>query len=107
MANIGWAQSATNLTATGTSQSGAFALVAENNYFSTVAASTGAVLDSNLGEGQVQMVYNGGANQLSVYPPSSAQINSLGTNNAMLLPTQTSCDFIRLGPTQWTGILSR
>ena len=107
MANIGTRDSASSITATGTTQSDAFAVVAEMNYFSTVASGTGAVLSSDIGYGERQLVYNGGANDLTVYPTSDAQINSLGTNNGILLPIRTTCEFVRIGPTLWTGILSK
>lgn len=107
MANIGTAPSAENITATGTTQATAFAVLAEMNYFSTVAASTGAILDSAKGRGEVQAVYNGGANVLRVYPPTDGQINNLGTNAAMLLSPTTAVKFTRISATLWTGILSR
>ena len=107
MANIGTRDSASSITATGTTQSDAFAVVAEMNYFSTVASGTGAILDSSIGQGERQVIYNGGANQLTVYPHSTAQINSLGTNTGILLPIRTTCEFVRIGPTLWTGILSK
>lgn len=107
MANIGTRDSSFDMTATGTTQSGAVTVVAEMNYFSTVPAGSGAVLDSAIGEGERQVVYNGGANPLTVYPHLTAQINSLGTNAGMLLPIRTSCEFVRIGPELWTGILSR
>ena len=98
---------ATGLTATGSAQGGAYEVTFAKNAFSTVASGTGAVLDSDAAPGDSQMIYNGGANSLSVYPPSSAQINALGTNVAMLLPTATACAFYCLSTTLWTGILSR
>ena len=52
------------------------------------------------------MIYNGGANALTVYPPSGAKINGLATNAGMLLATNTACEFYCLSTTQWTGILS-
>ena len=106
MANIGTASVYSNLTATGSSQSDAYTVKAENNYFSTVAAGAGAILDSATSQGASQTIYNGGANDLSVYPPSSGQINALGTNASMLLAVRTACEFRRLTATLWTGVLS-
>ena len=74
--------------------------------FSTVAASSGAVLDNQATAGDTQMIYNGGANALTVYPPSGAKINGLATNAGMLLATNTACEFYCLSTTQWTGVLS-
>lgn len=98
---------ATGLTATGTAQGDAYEVTSAKNAFSTVAASTGAILDSDAAPGDSQMIYNGGANDLRVYPPSGAQINNLGANAAMLLPTATACEFYCLTTTLWTGVLSR
>ena len=98
---------ATGLTATGTNQATAYEVTTAKAAFSTVAASTGAVLDDQAAPGDTQMIYNGGANALKVYPPSGAQINALGSNNAMTLPIRTACEFYCLSTTLWTGILSR
>jgi hypothetical protein len=97
---------ASALTATGTNQATAYEVTTAKAAFSTVAASTGAVLDDQAAPGDTQMIYNGGANSLTVYPPSGAQINALGTNNGMLLPVRTACEFYCLTTTLWTGVLS-
>ena len=107
MANIGYAQLASGLTAIGTTQATGYPLIASSNFFTTVADGTGAVLNSAWSQSDSQLVYNGGANQLSVYPPSGSKINELTTNGAMLLPVNTSCKFVKSATTQWTGILSR
>mgnify|MGYP001559350755 CR=1 FL=1 len=98
---------ATGLTATGTDETNAYEVTFAKNAFSTVAAGTGAILDSDAAPGDSQMIYNGGANGLSVYPPSGAQINALGANEPMLLPIRTACEFFCLTTTLWTGVLSR
>src|SRR3990167_2730679 len=98
---------ATGLTAAGTTQGTAYESTSAKNAFSTVAAGAGTVLDSDAAPGDSQMIYNGGSNALSVYPPSSARINALALNAAMLLPTNTACEFYCLSTTLWTGILSR
>lgn len=90
------------LTAAGTNQATAYSMTASVNVFSTVAAGTGAVLTM----GPVQTVFNGGANELRVYPPSSAKINNLATNAAMLLAVNTACSFFYSSATQWVGVLS-
>jgi hypothetical protein len=97
---------ATGLTATGTDETDAYEVTFAKNAFSTVAVGTGAVLDSDAAPGDSQMIYNGGANALTVYPPSGAQINALGADNGMLLPIRTACEFYCLTTTLWTGILS-
>mgnify|MGYP001577336727 CR=1 FL=1 len=97
---------ATGLTATGSDQSGALEVTSSQNAFSTVANGTGTILDSDASAGDSQMIYNGGANALKVYPVSGAQINALGANQPMLLPIRTACMFHCLTTTLWTGILS-
>lgn len=95
-----------DLTATGTTQADAYVLAAASNAFSTVASGTGAVLYSVTVAGDSQMVYNGGANALKVYPPSGEKLNALATDAPMTLAVNTACLFSKLTPTVWTGILS-
>jgi hypothetical protein len=97
---------ATGLTATGTDETDAYECTFAKNAFTTVASGTGAILDSDAAPGDTQMIYNGGANALTVYPPSGAQINALGADNGMLLPIRTACEFYCLTTTLWTGVLS-
>lgn len=97
---------ASSLTATGTTQADAYALTAATNAFATVAAGTGAVLSSEAVPGDSQLVFNGGANALKVYPPSGEKLNALATDAAMTLAANTACQFTKLTSTVWTGILS-
>ena len=94
------------LTATGTNQSTAYSLTAADNEFTTVVSGTGAILYAGT-PGDSQTVYNGGANALTVYPPSGSQINGMGTNSGVLIPTATGCLFKCMSSTRWIGILSR
>ncbi len=94
------------LTATGTTQATAYAMTAADNEFTTVAANTGAVLYAG-SPGDSQLVYNGGANPITVYPPSGSEINDLGANTGVLIPSNTSCIFKCMTSTRWVGILSR
>ena len=98
---------ATGLISTGTTQGGAYEVTTAKAYFSTVGAGSGAVLDDQAAPGDEQMIYNGGANALSVYPPSGASISPRTTNLAILLPTKTACIFYCISTTQWVGVLSR
>ncbi len=106
MANIGTPPSAESLTAIGTTQATAYTVLAEVNRFSTVASGTGAILDSTKGRGEVQSIFNDGANNLSVYPPVGGEINDLGTNSAILLAPNTAVEFTKITDLIWTGILS-
>lgn len=107
MADIGTASLYSGLTATGSTQAGAYEIRAEKSFFSTVASGAGAILDSAASYGATRTIYNGGTNELSVYPPVGSQINALGTNQPMLLAVKTACEFCHEATTLWTGILSR
>jgi hypothetical protein len=62
------------LVATGSAANDALQLQADVNRFSTVAASTGAMLPP-MNAGDTVVVYNGGANALTVYPATGATVN--------------------------------
>lgn len=64
----------TALTATGSTAADALLLPADVNRFGTVAASTGTILPP-MNAGDSVVIYNGGANALTVYPPAGATIN--------------------------------
>jgi hypothetical protein len=96
---------ATGLTATGTTQGTALALGADINFLGTVASSTGAILYAGQ-SGDSQIVYNGGANALTVYPPSGAKINNASTNAGVSLATNTFCQYHCVSSTQWIANLS-
>ena len=98
---------ASGLTATGTTQSDAYALTAEKSAFTTVASGSGAVLYASAAPGDSQLVYNGGANPLRVYPPSAAAFNGQAVNIPHLLNINSACEFHCLTSTLWTGILSQ
>jgi hypothetical protein len=97
---------ATGLTAAGTNQATATEVTTAKAFFSTVASGTGAKLDRKASAGDEQTIYNGGANPLTVYPPSGAKINGLATNAGVVIPVKTACRFDCFSTTQWTGILS-
>lgn len=97
------------LTATGSDQAGALQITAVINLFSTVAANTGAKLNSSAaldGQTQRQIIYNGGANILRVYPATGQSINQLATNAATQLAPSTSCEFFLVSATQWIALKS-
>ena len=86
-------QVASAVSAAGTVITDATDLVASVNRVSTVASGAGVQL--TFGEiGDSQWVYNGGANPLKVYPPSSSHtINQLSAGTAVTLPQYTYCVF--------------
>lgn len=96
----------TTLTATGTIQADALEVTANVNRFSTVAANTGAKLNSGAGTGDVQIIYNGGANVLRVYPQLGATINGLAANASHTLGVNTTCMYWATSATAWVAILS-
>lgn len=97
---------ATALTATGTVQADALEVTANVNKFGTVASGTGAKLNIGAGTGDFQMIYNGGANQLKVYPQLGALINGLAANAGHILPINTTAQYWATSATTWVAILS-
>ena len=79
---------ANSLTAAGNSQATAFALPADVNKFTTVAASAGTIIPA-MNSGDSVIIYNGGANALSVYPPTGGNINAVAANGAYSVATAT------------------
>jgi len=94
------------ISAAGTNQPTATGLINAVNVVSTVASGSGAILLSTAGIGDSQLVFNGGANALRIYPPSGMQINALSANTHMTLPTNTACRFTMVSATQWIAELS-
>lgn len=97
---------ATAISAAGTTQGTATELTAADNELTTVAAGAGVVLSASLAAGDSQSVFNAGANAVKVYPPSGMKINNLATNAAMLLATNTGCIFKCVSTTRVFGVLS-
>ena len=84
----------TGLSATGSSQSTALALVAGASHeFTTVASSTGAVLPVPKQFPCTVTVTNAGANALSVYPPSGGTVAGGSTGAAYSLSASTTATF--------------
>jgi hypothetical protein len=94
----------TGLTATGTTQANAFPLVSSFSVFSTVGASSGAVLPGAGGQ-QPFVVVNGGASTLTVYPAVGQSINALAANAGVSVPTAKTAIFIAAG-VQWAANIS-
>lgn len=89
---------ANNLTATGSTQGTALPLPADICKFTTVAASTGAIIPA-ANPGDSGTVFNGGANALSLYPPTGGKINAVATNGAYSIAAATPyCDWYCIDP---------
>lgn len=94
-----------DLTAAGTSQSDAAAIVASVTIITTAAASTGVILP-NSEIGDEYEILNLGANQVTVYPPTSGQINALSANTGFYLAPNTAVKVKKYTATRWMGFLS-
>jgi hypothetical protein len=96
-----------SLVATGNNQATALLLPSDVNVFTTVAASTGAILPNNPAPGDEIVVANLGANALSVYPQTGGAIQTGAANAAFSVPAAKSCKFIcRVGSLNWIALLS-
>jgi len=96
----------TAVSAAGTVITDATDLTNDVNYVSTVASGSGVQLfAAEVGDSQV--VYNGGANTLKVYPDvSTAQINQITAGSAHSLPTNTSALYVKVSTTRWVAFQS-
>ena len=98
-------QTASSVSAAGTTQGTATTLTASNSVVTTAAASSGVVLtDSEIGD--EYYVLNLGANAVTVYPPSGGRVNALSTNIGFLLATNTAVKVKKFTSTRWMGFLS-
>ena len=97
---------ASALSAAGTTQGTATELTATDNEVTTVGANAGVALASKLAPGDEQTVYNAGANPLKIYPPSGMTIRPLAANAAMTLAVNSACLFKCVSTTTIYGILS-
>ena len=97
---------ATALTAAGTTTTDALALgTLGAHMISTCASGAGVRLYAGVAGDEV-VVYNGGANPCLVYPPTGAKFNSLSTNGAFTLATNTNALCKCISATQWLVVLS-
>jgi hypothetical protein len=98
---------AIGLTATGSTQGTALVLGAANNFFTTVAASTGCQIPADMSNpGDKVYVYNGGASTLSVYGQTGDAIASGAVNAAFSVGANKGCFFIRASATLLGVVLS-
>lgn len=100
------ADTATAVSAAGTTQGTATELTAADNEITTVAAGAGVILSSKLAPGDEQTIFNAGANAVKVYPTSGMKINALAANASMSLATNTGCIFKCISTTRVFGVLS-
>src|ERR1035437_4906287 len=81
------------LLATGTAQADALGLADDINEFTVVAAGSGCELFA-MQPGMLQIVFNGGANALSIYPASGYAIDAAAANAAYSLAAGKTQIFI-------------
>lgn len=93
------------VTAAGTSQTDATAVTASTIVVTTAAASTGIRLPA-CEIGDSMNVLNLGANAVTIYPDSGAQINALGANAGFQLAPNTAAQVRRFSTTRWMAFLS-
>ena len=93
------------LSAAGTTQGTATAITKQTNEFTTVAASSGAILPSPE-QGEFIFVQNSGANAMNVYPASGHSINALAANAAFSLAVGKNAVFWAATASKWYANLS-
>jgi len=85
-------------TATGSNQTTAFAITSSTTEFTTVAASTGAILPVlRVTANDALYIVNNGANTLSVYPPVGFKIGTGATNAAVSIAAGKAGEFVARG----------
>jgi len=89
-----------NLTAAGNSQGTAFQLTPGLSVFTTVASGTGGAIPAGAAVRSIYEVWNAGANNLSIYPPTGGVINSFATNAAAIILPGGSATFVLCSTTQ-------
>ena len=92
--------SSDSVSASGSSQGDAFTLTTEINRVTSASASNGIKLPVAQG-GLVVFIINTVSNSFKVYPNTSDEINSLGTNNAFTHPEGATLQYICTNSTNW------
>src|ERR1700757_816274 len=87
----------TGLTAAGSSQGTALPIPSDFCVFTTVAASTGAILPVSSPTDWLTVV-NHGASALTVYPPTGGQISTGATNAGLSVPSGKAAQFLAITP---------
>lgn len=90
----------TSLTATGNSHVTALQLPGQVCIFTHVAAGTGGAIPDSAAIGSRWDVWNAGANDMLVWPPDNAQIETLGIGNPATVPTGGRATFAINSATQ-------
>lgn len=97
------------MTATGTTQGNAVAVLSDFNVFTTVAAGTGAILPANgpnVNATDNYFITNHGANALLVYPAVGGKISTGATNAGFSVAAGKLANFLNLGSNNWAASVS-
>ena len=89
------------VTAAGSTQSDATAIVRPVSNVTTVSSTTVGVRLPAATPGMRVLIRNSGANALRVYPALGAQINTLGTNVQFSLDIGATLEYVAFSATQW------
>jgi hypothetical protein len=92
----------TNSITSGTTQ-GSNPITTDYNVYTTVNSGIAATLPTGTA-GRLITVVNRGANALTLFPASGGQIDSLGTNTSLSIPTNTTYSVQASTSTQWYSI---
>lgn len=108
--NLGQLDVGRSISAAGTTQATATLLINGVSPVTTVASGAGVILYQAI-IGATQVVFNGGANPVNVYPPVGYKINNLTVNGPHVLGTNTACIYVTIADSTATtpqiiGILS-
>lgn len=79
------------LTSSGLTQDAAYEMVHGVNVFTSVFASTGTILNSEMEVGESVLIINATGNDLKVYPTVGADIDGATTNTAITLAASGRC----------------
>jgi hypothetical protein len=99
----------TGLSGAGTTQGTATAVTSDFNVFSTVGASSGAILPATGTQYQLAdsiIVVNHGANALTVYPPSGGTISTLSANAGLSVGAGKTAYFTIVGSNAYAASVS-
>lgn len=93
------------LTSSGLTQDAAYEMVHGINVFTTVAAGTGTILNSEMEVGESVFIINATGNDLKVYPSLGADIDGAATNTAITLAAADRCIIAKVANDAFASIL--
>ena len=102
---LGGTQFNLTISAAGTTQGTATALVADINTVTTATSLQGVqIYNGQIADSQV--VFNQTLVPIYVYPPTGDAVNQLAVNSGFVLAPYTGVEVIKVSNAQWLGILS-